>query len=76
MRMIDEEIERTGRSTASRHIRSEVKAGHCRCDLENPSGRCCLGEVMQREMNPFWPRDGLSTMVQGVSCSAVKAERR
>lgn len=48
-RMIDEEIGRTGRSTASTHIRSEVKAGNCRCEIENPSGRCCLGDVMQVE---------------------------
>lgn len=48
-RMIREEIERTGRSTASARIRAEVKAGHCRCEVENPSGRCCLGEVSRVE---------------------------
>lgn len=48
-RMIREEMERTGRSTASSRIRAEVKAGHCRCEVENPSGRCCLGEVSRVE---------------------------
>jgi mercuric ion transport protein len=48
-RMIREEIERTGRSTASSRIRIEVKAGACRCEVENPSGRCCLGEVSRVE---------------------------
>ena len=48
-RMIHEEIERTGKSTASTRIGAEVKAGNCRCEVENPSGRCCLGEVMQAE---------------------------
>ncbi len=48
-RMIQEEIERTGRSTASSRIRTEVKAGTCRCEVENPSGRCCLGEVSRVE---------------------------
>jgi mercuric ion transport protein len=48
-RMIREEMERTGRSTASARIRSEVKAGTCRCEVENPSGRCCLGEVSRVE---------------------------
>jgi bacterioferritin-associated ferredoxin len=48
-RMIREEIRRTGRSTASARIRSEVKAGKCRCEVENPSGRCCLGEVIRAE---------------------------
>lgn len=48
-RMIREEIEQTGRSTASARIRAEVRAGNCRCEVENPSGRCCLGEVVQAE---------------------------
>ena len=48
-RMIREEIQGTGRSTAATRIRAEVKAGNCRCEVENPSGRCCLGEVIQTE---------------------------
>ena len=48
-RMIYAEIQRTGRSSASNRIRAEVKAGHCRCGIENPSGRCCLGEIIQVE---------------------------
>jgi hypothetical protein len=47
--MIREEIESAGQSTASARIRAEVRAGHCRCDVENPSGRCCLGDVVQAE---------------------------
>ena len=48
-RMIREEIQRTGGSSASPRIRAEIKAGNCRCEVENPSGRCCLGEVRQAE---------------------------
>ncbi|WP_447973867.1 putative iron-sulfur cluster-binding metallochaperone [Nitrospira sp. Kam-Ns4a] len=48
-RMIREEIKRTGRSTAASRIRAEVKAGNCRCEVENPSGRCCLGDVVAAE---------------------------
>ncbi len=48
-RMIREEIMQTGRSTVSTRIRAEVKAGACRCEVENPSGRCCLGEVSRVE---------------------------
>lgn len=48
-RMIHEEIQRTGRSSASARIRAEVKEGNCRCEVENPSGRCCLGEVIRAE---------------------------
>jgi hypothetical protein len=26
-------------------VRGEVIAGRCACDLKNPSGRCCLGDL-------------------------------
>ena len=42
---IREEIRKTGRSTASQRIRSEIKARSCACEINNPSGRCCLGDV-------------------------------
>lgn len=48
-RMIREEIQRTDRSSVSARIRAEVKAGNCRCEVENPSGRCCLREVVLAE---------------------------
>ena len=48
-RMIQEEIERTGFSTASARIRAEVKTDNCRCEVESPSGRCCLSDVIQAE---------------------------
>ena len=44
-RQIREEIERTGKSTVSESIRIEVEAGNCDCEIQNPSGRCCLGDV-------------------------------
>ena len=47
--MIRDEVQRTGQSTASARIRAEVKVGNCRCEVENPSGRCCLGEVIRAE---------------------------
>ncbi|MBI1855875.1 MAG: copper chaperone Copz family protein [Chloroflexi bacterium] len=46
---IREEIEQTGRSTASLRIRKEVEAGNCACEIKNPSGRCCLGEIRSAE---------------------------
>ncbi len=42
---IFEEINATGESTALPFITDKVKAAACRCETENPSGRCCLGEV-------------------------------
>jgi hypothetical protein len=31
-------------------IRIEVQAGNCACEVRNPSGKCCLGDV-QRTIN-------------------------
>ncbi|MGH7454108.1 MAG: hypothetical protein ACRENG_22335, partial [bacterium] len=44
-RRIKNEIENTGKSTASMQIAKEVKAGNCACDIKNPKGECCLGDV-------------------------------
>lgn len=44
-RRIRREIVQTGRSTAAVEIAKRVKAGECACDLKNPKGRCCLGDV-------------------------------
>jgi hypothetical protein len=40
-----EEIRRTGRSTLVASITAHVQAGRCGCEVNNPSGTCCLGEV-------------------------------
>lgn len=42
---IENEIAQTGRSTVADRITAEVKAGHCACEVKNPSGKCCLGNV-------------------------------
>jgi len=26
-------------------VRAEVKAGHCACEVKNPQGSCCLGDI-------------------------------
>ncbi len=46
---IAEEIRRSGTSSASREIAAEVKAGHCACEVRNPKGSCCLGDVARVE---------------------------
>ena len=56
--MRHEEIQRTGRSLASARIRAEVKEGNCRCEVENPSGRCCLGQVIRTEKRVATERKG------------------
>ncbi len=47
--MVLEEIETTGKSSFSRWVGAETKAGNCACDVRNPSGRCCLTEVKKVE---------------------------
>jgi hypothetical protein len=42
---IQDEIAETGRSTIAEQISAEVKAGTCACEVKNPSGRCCLGDI-------------------------------
>jgi hypothetical protein len=39
------EIVETGRSTAAEQITAHVKAGRCACEIKNPQGSCCLGNV-------------------------------
>jgi hypothetical protein len=40
-----DEIRRTGKSTVAKRITAEVEAGRCACEVKNPSGKCCLGDV-------------------------------
>lgn len=39
------EIQTKGDSTAQQMIMQEVKAGRCACEVKNPAGTCCLGDV-------------------------------
>ncbi len=49
-RRIRGEIERGGKNTAvSKTITAEVKAGHCACEVKNPKGVCCLGDIAKIE---------------------------
>jgi len=42
---IQKEITEAGESTVADRISAEVKAGNCACEVKNPSGKCCLGDV-------------------------------
>jgi hypothetical protein len=42
---IKKEISETGTSIAPKEIARQVKEGLCSCDVKNPKGRCCLGDV-------------------------------
>lgn len=43
--MAAEEIRATGKCTIPQRITAEVKAGNCACEIRNPQGSCCLGNV-------------------------------
>jgi hypothetical protein len=42
---IADEFERTGSSRAVERVRAHIRAGRCACEVRNPSGACCLGDV-------------------------------
>lgn len=44
-KMIFDEVRATGKSTVPQRITTEIKAGHCACEIRNPQGSCCLGNV-------------------------------
>jgi hypothetical protein len=58
------ELVATGRTTIAEKIEAEIRAGNCSCEVTNPSGSCCLGEVhraiaeiereLSREPSPNW----------------------
>ena len=53
---IRDEIQTKGHSTAQGIITQEVKAGRCACEVKNPAGTCCLGDVtraVQAAMAPL-----------------------
>jgi hypothetical protein len=39
------EIDQVGSSTAAERITALVKADRCACEVRNPQGTCCLGNV-------------------------------
>jgi hypothetical protein len=41
------EWQSTGRSTIVERITAAIQAGQCACDIRNPQGSCCLGNVHQ-----------------------------
>lgn len=52
-REIHDEIAETGRSRIAEQISAEVKARNCACEVKNPSGKCCLGNVTRVTQEVF-----------------------
>lgn len=44
-RRINEEIEKTGKSSAVDAIASHIQAKRCGCEVKNPQGTCCLANI-------------------------------
>ena len=42
---IRDEVARTGASTIVERVVAGIQAGQCACDIRNPQGECCLGNV-------------------------------
>ena len=42
---ITREIEQTGRSAAVQRVRAHIAAKRCACEVRNPRGVCCLGDL-------------------------------
>ena len=42
---IQSEYRQQGESLIEASIREKVAQGQCRCEVKNPTGRCCLGDV-------------------------------
>ncbi len=51
---ISAEVRQTGHSGAAELIKAEVKAGNCACEVKNPSGQCCLGDVTRAVQDALW----------------------
>lgn len=40
------EIEQNGRTAAIERVRGHIAAKRCACDIRNPRGACCLGDLL------------------------------
>lgn len=54
---IADEVRQTGKSAVAEQIKAEVKAGNCACEVKNPSGKCCLGDVIRALQNALRPAE-------------------
>jgi len=45
LRSVRREVETGGKSTVVAAITAGIQAGQCACDIRNPQGSCCLGNV-------------------------------
>lgn len=56
------EIEAHGHSAAMKRIREHIAASRCACEVRNPRGSCCLGDVREAI-------ERVATAARGEACS-------
>jgi len=44
---IARDLSQRGDTSILESIKNEVQAGNCACEVRNPAGKCCLGEVQR-----------------------------
>lgn len=44
-KMLLDELTSTGKPTIPDKIKEQIKRGNCYCDITNPEGSCCLGNI-------------------------------
>ena len=44
---IARDLDENGETDILESIKSQVQAGNCACEVRNPAGKCCLGEVQR-----------------------------
>jgi hypothetical protein len=66
---VREEIARTGGSAIPQKVNAMVKQGLCACETRNPSGACCLGDVVKAVTR--LTRGGLSSDQTGARRAAL-----
>lgn len=42
---VERELAQAGTCTIPEQITAQIRAGRCACEVKNPSGACCLGDV-------------------------------
>lgn len=55
---IEDEIRTMGKSAIMERVSLEVGAVRCACEVENPSGKCCLGDLARIVQDCARPKGG------------------
>ncbi len=58
---IEDEVRSKGETTLYDKISEQIKLKNCACELKNPSGKCCLGEVKKMV------KDALASLIHPVT---------